>query len=244
MMSTIQRVHMVESGGWQKRTTAEIKKTKTNEVFMKNEDALNNVRRKIGEVLNKQDNRLVFGWRGDTEPARSEGERWTDREGKEWEFKNGIRMKVTKLDSAKTPYWCPNCSKPLNHRFDVKFWRIRNMCMDCVAKEETKIRKEGKWNEYQQKLMLRNYVAAVGDKINELQNFHDSFSSPEYLLMDEQEKKVLMTERWNIDEEQVKADILKDIELLKTNLTEAIQKFGTGDDNEQNVTEGVVTTTE
>jgi hypothetical protein len=62
--------------------------------------------------------------------------------------------------------------------------------------------------------------------------------------MDEQEKKVLMTERWNIDEEQVKADILKDIELLKTNLAEAIRKFGTGDENEQNVTEGVVTTTE
>ena len=106
------------------------------------------------------------------------------------------------------------------------------MCMDCVAKEETKIRKEGKWNDYQRKVMLRNYIAEVKDKIEELQSFYDSFSAPEYLLMDEQEKKVLMTERWNIDEEQVKADILKDIELLRNNLVETIKKFGTGDNDE------------
>lgn len=199
---------------------------------MKNEDALNNVRRKISETLNKQEKRLVFGWRGESEPKREEGDRWVDNEGKEWEMKNGVRVRVTKLDSAKTPYWCPRCTKPMNHRFDLKFWRIRGMCMDCVAKEETKIRKEGKWNDYQRKVMLRNYIAEVKDKIEELQSFYDSFSAPEYLLMDEQEKKVLMTERWNIDEEQVKADILKDIELLRNNLVETIKKFGTGDNDE------------
>jgi hypothetical protein len=199
---------------------------------MKNEDALNNVRRKISETLNKQEKRLVFGWRGESEPKREEGDRWVDKEGKEWEMKNGVRVRVTKLDSAKTPYWCPRCTKPMNHRFDLKFWRIRGMCMDCVAKEETKIRKEGKWNDYQRKVMLRNYIAEVKDKIEELQSFYDSFSAPEYLLMDEQEKKVLMTERWNIDEEQVKADILKDIELLRNNLVETIKKFGTGDNDE------------
>lgn len=199
---------------------------------MKNEDALNNVRRKISEQLNKQEKRLVFGWRGEAEPKRKEGERWTDKEGKEWEVKNGVRQAVTKLDTAKTPYWCPLCNKPMNHKFDIKFWRIRGMCMDCVAKEETKIRKEGKWNEYQRKVMLRNYIAEVKDKIDELQSYYDSFSKPEYLLMDEQEKRVLMTERWNINEEQVKADILKDIELLRTNLIETIKKFGTGEADE------------
>lgn len=197
------------------------------------EQALYNTRRKIAEVVKKEGNKLVFGFRNSPpEPTRQEGDVWEDINGKQWTVKNGIKQNITKLDDAKTPWWCPKCSKPLNHKHDLKFWRIRGHCMDCNIKEEMEIRNKGQWEEYEQKIMLRNYIAEVKDKIAELQSFYNSFSKPEYLLMDEHEKRVMMVERWDVDEKTIKEDLLKDIEMLKENLRLTIEKYGTGEENE------------
>jgi ribosomal protein L37AE/L43A len=200
--------------------------------MFKNEQALNDVRRKVAEKLNNDEKRLVFGWRGEAEPTRKEGDVWEDINGKKWTIKNGIRQSVTKLDDAKTPYWCPKCSKPLNHRLDVKFWRLRGHCLDCNVKFETELRREGKWAEFEQKTMLRNYISAAKDRIQELQHYYDNFSKPEYLLMNEHEKTVLMFEKWDVDVETVKKDLMDEIELIKKNLAETIEMYGTGEDNE------------
>ncbi len=200
--------------------------------MFKNQDALNDVRRKVAEKLKQDDQRLVFGWRGEAEPTRKEGDVWEDVHGKRWTIKNGIRQTITKLDDAKTPFWCPKCSKPLNHRFDVKFWRIRGHCMDCNIKFESQLRREGKWEEYERKVMLRNYIAEVKDKISELQSYYNEVSKPEFLIMNENEKTVLMMEKWDVNIDQIKADLLKDIELLKGYLTETIEKYGTGEEDE------------
>ena len=200
--------------------------------MFKNEEALNDVRRKVAEKLNKDGNKLVFGWRGEPEPTRKEGDTWEDINGKKWTIKNGIRQSVTKLDDAKTPWWCPRCNKPMNHRFDVKFWRIRGHCMDCVIKDETEIRRQGRWEEYERKIMLRNYIAEVEDKIAELQNYHDTVSKPEFVNADE--TKILMIEKWDVDINKVKSDLRKDIETLQGYLDETIAKYGTGEEDETN----------
>lgn len=205
--------------------------------MIKNEEALNNVRRKISEKLKKDDERLVFGWRGEAEPTRKEGDIWEDSTGKKWTVKNGVRQSVTKLDDAKTPWWCPRCSKPLNHRFDVKFWRIRGHCMDCVIKDETELRRLGKWEEYEKKVMLRNYIADISDKIAELEAYHDTVSKPEFLLMNEHEKTVQMMEKWDVDIDKLKEDLRKDIETLKGYLATAVENYGTGEKDETKVEE-------
>lgn len=200
--------------------------------MFKNQDALNDVRRKISEKLNHDDQKLVFGWRGEPEPTRKEGDEWQDVNGKTWTIKNGIRQTVTKLDNAKTPFWCPQCSKPMNHKLDIKFWRIRGYCMDCNVKLETELRRQGKWEEYERKIILRNYIAELNDKIAELQSCHKEISKPEFLIMNENEKTVLMMETWDVNLNQIKADLLKDIETLQGYLAENIEKYGTGEDNE------------
>lgn len=200
--------------------------------MFKNQDALNDVRRKVAEKLKQDDQRLVFGWRGEAEPTRKEGDVWEDVHGKRWTIKNGIRQTITKLDDAKTPFWCPKCSKPLNHRFDMKFWRIRGHCMDCNVKFESQLRREGKWEEYERKVVLRNYIAEVKDKISELQSYYNEISKPEFLIMNENEKTVLMMEKWDVNIDQIKSDLLKDIELLNGYLTETIEKYGTGEEDE------------
>lgn len=201
----------------------------------KNQDALNDVRRKVAEKLKKDGDKLVFGWRGEVEPTRNEGDVWEDSSGKKWTMKNGVRQNVTKLDAAKTPFWCPKCTKPMNHKLDIKFWRIRGHCMDCNVKFESELRRQGKWEEYERKIMLRNYIAAVTDKIAELQDIHDTFSKPEFINADD--TRILMMETWDVDEQKVKADIQKDIETLKGYLKETIEKYGTGEDDEQSVEE-------
>jgi len=200
--------------------------------MFKNQDALNDVRRKVAERLKKDGEKLVFGWRGEAEPTRKEGDVWEDVNGRKWTIKNGIRQTVTKLDDAKTPWWCPRCNKPMNHRFDIKFWRIRGHCMDCVIKDETEIRRQGKWEEYERKIMLRNYIAETRDKIAELQSYHDEVTKPEFLIMNENEKTVLMMEKWDVDINKLKEDLKKDIDVLTENLRITIEKYGTGEEDE------------
>jgi hypothetical protein len=109
---------------------------------------------------------------------------------------------------------------------------MRGHCYDCNVKFETELRRQGKWNEFQLNMGLRNYISAVKDRLQELQHYHDTLSKPEYLLMNEHEKTVLMFEKWDVDIETIKKDLIDEIELLKKNLADAIEKYGTGEDNE------------
>lgn len=201
----------------------------------KNEEALNNVRRKVAEAMKKEGNKMVFGWRGEPQPTRKEGDVWEDVDGREWTIKNGIRQNVTKLDDAKTPWWCPKCSKPLNHRLDMKFWKIRGHCMDCNVKFETELRRQGKWEEYERNTMLKNYIAQVKDKIGELMSYHNEVNKPEFLLMNEHEKTVQMMETWDIDITKLKSDIMDDINKLKIHLKETIEEHGMGGYDESEI---------
>lgn len=192
-----------------------------------NEDALSDVRRKVSEVLNKEDKRLVFGWRPEPEKKREDGEKWTDSSGKQWEMRSGIRQTVSKLQDAKTLWWCPKCSKPLNHKKDVQFWRLRGHCVDCQVQFEMKLRREGKLDEHVRNSVLRSFIAEARDKVKELQEYHDNLSKPEYINADD--RQLLMTERWDVDIDRIKADLRLDIEKLQAKITETIEEHGTGE---------------
>jgi hypothetical protein len=183
-------------------------------------EALNNVRRKINEILKKDEDRIVVGWRPGLEEKHEEGDVWTTLDGKKWTIKNGVRQRVTKLDAANMPWWCPKCQKSMSHRLDDKFWRLRGHCFDCNVKEETQMRVDGRWKEYEKTLMQQNYIARLRDTINELQDYHDTLTRPEVIHFDDYEKRVLMVEKWDIDLDTVKKDLREEIERLQEKLTE------------------------
>jgi hypothetical protein len=106
----------------------------------------------------------------------------------------------------------------MNHRFDIKFWGLRGKCMDCVIKEETEMRRLGTWKEYEERKIKENYIAALKDRIAELQSLHDTVTAPEVIHADE--TKILMIEKWHVDIDKVKTDIMKDIIELNEFLTE------------------------
>lgn len=188
----------------------------------KNQDALNDVRRKVNEILTKQDARIVVGWRPGLEQKREEGDVWEATDGTQWTVKNGIKQKVTKLDAAKTPWWCPKCEKAMNHKIDDKFWRIRGHCFECNLKEETKIRAQGPdaWKAYEKKLMKANYISELKYALEELTHIQANLSAPEIIHADDHEKRILMIEKWDVDLDKVRNDLQADIDLIKQRLRE------------------------
>lgn len=87
-----------------------------------------------------------------------EGEVW-EEEGKQWTIKNGLKQTVTRFDKLKKsimlPLLCPECNRLLsNTPLNKKMWPIHGSCFDCVIVMETKLKREGKFEEYQKNMMM------------------------------------------------------------------------------------------
>lgn len=187
----------------------------------RNENAINDVRRKISEVMKKDATRIQVGW---TPPKveRKEGEEWIDNDGKKWTVKNGIKQSISKLETAKTPWFCPRCSKAMPHRLDTKMWRMRGFCMDCAWKEETEMKRLGTWEAFEKKKLTENLIDYLKDKLAELQDAHDNISAPEFIHADNE--KILMIEKWDMDLDTVRKDMAEEIEKLKAHIDLVIEE--------------------
>lgn len=104
-----------------------------------------------------------------------EGDVW-EIDGKKWTIKNGIKQTVTKLDKIKSlvlmPLSCPNCGGVIKLTdLEKKMWSIHKTCFDCVIKKESKIKRDGKWEEYEGGIMNANKNAALDDLENALEDW-------------------------------------------------------------------------
>lgn len=106
---------------------------------------------------------------------RKEGDVWEEN-GKTWTIKNGLKQTVTRLDNIKKslmlPLTCPNCSKPMkSNPLNNKMWPIHKMCFDCVIVMETKLKREGKFEEYERNMTrkgIETYIKELEDALLEL----------------------------------------------------------------------------
>lgn len=104
-----------------------------------------------------------------------EGDIWEEN-NKQWTIKNGIKQTMTKFDQLKKsvmlPLVCPSCSKAIsNHPLNKKMWPIHGKCFDCVVEMETKLKKEGKFEEYQQRMVIggvKTYIKELEDLLLEI----------------------------------------------------------------------------
>ena len=79
-----------------------------------------------------------------------EGDVWEEN-GRTWTIKDGIKENVTKLDKFKkttVPLFCPNCKKIMDKQLDANYYKSYGTCLDCRTKFETKLKVEGKWEDY------------------------------------------------------------------------------------------------
>lgn len=138
-------------------------------------DALRN---QLASKIQKFD-RPIVGWRPEAEPTRKEGERWFDAEGKAWTVKNGIKQSISKLQDAKTPWWCPKCEKSMGHRLDDKFFKLYNQCYDCTIKQHTQMKIDGTWDAFEKRMLRENEKAYLRDMIEERKDYIRTFRTPQ-----------------------------------------------------------------
>ena len=96
-----------------------------------------------------------------------EGDTWEEG-GKQWTIKNGIKQTVTKFDKLKKmiimPIACPNCNQSMKiDNINKKMWTIHHKCFNCVLEMEAKIKRSGKWDEYEKQMLNNNKNAIVND---------------------------------------------------------------------------------
>jgi len=96
-----------------------------------------------------------------------EGDVWEEN-GKQWTIKNSIKQTITKHDKLRQltvmPLSCPVCHNSMKgNNINKKMWTVHHMCFDCVIEMEAKIRREGKWDEYEKQMMNANKNSMVDD---------------------------------------------------------------------------------
>ena len=175
------------------------------------ESSLQGVRQKIAERLKNDDTKVQVGYSAEPAPKRKEGDTWQDGY-KTWTVKNGITQTISKLQSARTPLWCPKCSNIMIKRLDNKMYPIHGMCFDCVITMEHKLRLDGKWEEYEARKLRENEISYLKYTIEKFKCAYDEVNNPEFIYEDGQ------IEKWHANVGAVKKEIQEDINRLQTRL--------------------------
>jgi len=114
------------------------------------------------------------------EEEHLEGDVW-EEDGKTWMIKNGLKQTVTKLDSvkkaARMPFLCPCCSSPMKNSLDKKMYPLHKMCFDCVVKTETKLKAEGKYEEYAKNLVTKNILTHIEEAEQFIEEYAESVNN-------------------------------------------------------------------
>lgn len=105
-----------------------------------------------------------------------EGDIW-EEDNKVWTIKNGIKENITKLDKLKNltvPLFCPDCKKVMDKQLDTHYYKAYNCCLNCRTEFETKLKIEGKWEDYLKDThnseidqLIEDYRSFYYDKLNE-----------------------------------------------------------------------------
>lgn len=159
---------------------------------------------------------VQVGYEKQTE-ERLEGDVWEEN-GKTWTIKDGLKQTVTKLDEIKKatrmPLLCPNCSQPMKTSLDKKMYPIHKSCFGCVVSMETRLKMEGKYEEYSRNMVTKNIVT----HIEEAEQFIEEFARSTT-------KETYVTEQGDVEEWEGGVDKQKLVEKWKEGLQEMKERL-------------------
>jgi hypothetical protein len=170
----------------------------------------------IDTVFGRTDNtQRVFGYDGEVKEKREVGEKWTDKEGKEWEQQEGFVSAVTQMDDIRKYLdklnTCSNSDCPTTKpsMADKRLIRKTGLCIVCLAKQETELKMDGTYPFYEDYKITLNKLGFV----------RDTKAQYEEALLGIKQQIEQVTEdgrvekwTWDIDIEKVKADLRQDID--------------------------------
>jgi hypothetical protein len=138
----------------------------------------NDVERLRNLIKGKHGDRTTvgIGYNGEQEEDHKEGDVW-EYKGKTWTIRDGIKENITKLDKFKSlaiPLFCPDCKQVMDKQLDSHYFKSYGCCLDCRTKFETKLKLEGKWEDYCNTTYnkeidhyIEEYKSFIQDKLSE-----------------------------------------------------------------------------
>lgn len=123
-----------------------------------------------------------------------------------WEQKKGYRVKKSKnadtfADVRNYLRSFPNCQKETctctaPNRLDKKFRNLTGMCADCHFSYETKLKIEGKYEEYEQNKIKQNVLSFLRDAEHDVNTLIESITKTEVVNDDGS------VEKWEIENKE------------------------------------------
>jgi len=116
-----------------------------------------------------------IGYNGETQEEHKEGDVW-EQGGKTWTIRDGIKENITKLDNFKkaaVPLFCPDCKQIMDKQLDPHYFKSFGHCLDCRTVFETKLKLEGKWEDY----VKNTFNAEIDKQIEEYKNWFQNILS-------------------------------------------------------------------
>ena len=170
----------------------------------------------IDTVFGREDTtQRVHGYEGVVEEKKEVGEKWIDKDGKEWEQQQGFKVATTQMDDVRqfleklNTCSIDDCKTDKYSSADKKLIRKTGMCATCLAKFETNLKSDGTYPFYEDYKITRNKLAYV----RELKDrYTEALAGIKKQMEIVTEDGRLETWSWEVDIEKVKADLQKDID--------------------------------
>lgn len=191
-------------------------------------------RKKILDVMHGRDNgNAVVGWEAEKK-ERQVGDKWVDKDGKEWEQHEGFIARVTQFDDARnymsTLVNCKadDCKTIKLTRIHKKFIKQTGFCLDCLVQREAKMRETGLFQNYEWWKMNSQTLGKLKDDLAQFEQARKDVETVPAIVNEDG-----TIEKWNLPDniEQIKTDMDSDIE----NIKEIIIKFQTAVDEDWDI---------
>ena len=162
--------------------------------------------------------------------VRELGEKWTDSNGQMWEQKEFGKMKISELSDTMSDVRAyldrlntcksPDCKTIKIGRVDKKLISKTGYCTKCLAIKEFQIKNDGFWEAYETYKITSNMIAYGKDVVAKFKQAYTD-AKQEYEVVGEDGK----IEKWRMEKDidELKAEILADIERYESEIQEAIK---------------------
>ncbi len=178
----------------------------------------------------EKDTFVSFAGADEANVKRNVGDKWTDSNGDMWEQKEFGKMKVSdlsdtmqevrnyldKLNTCKST----KCKTIKYSRVDKKLISKTGYCIKCLAIKEFQIKDDGMWEAYETYKITSNMISHGLDVVAKFKQAY-SDAKQEYEVVGEDGKIEMWRMEKDIDE--LKAEILADIERYESEIQEAIK---------------------
>lgn len=168
---------------------------------------------------------VQVGYTGEKSKHRNEGEKWTDKDGVEWQRKNGKTIRLTKTQGDLIREMLNDkckCGQVIRWgtRQDLYFYGRTRMCATCLIDYETKLRIVGVYPDYEKYKLLSYEIGALKDACVQIAGaikfFSESTGDVTMLCNSDG-----FTERWkNTNQEKILADARLELEAVEKRLKE------------------------